>query len=107
MERTDKLRKAEQLLNEAADLMDDALRMSGMESRSGNDSDTIRRIASDNDYAGSLRNIIMDLEYQGKEQPVWTQPLTSPKHQFDQERREAPNGTFMIVDRYGVPKGLQ
>ena len=63
--------------------MDDALRMSGMESRSGNDSDTIRRIASDRDYAGSLHNIAKDLKYQSKEQPVWTQPLTSPKHQFD------------------------
>ena len=63
--------------------MDDALRMSGMESRSGSDSDTVRRIASDRDYAGSLHNIAKDLEYQAKEQPVWTQPLTSPKHQFD------------------------
>ncbi len=63
--------------------MDDALKMSGMESRSGNDSDTIRRIASDRDYAGSLHNIANDLEYQSKEQPVWTQPLTSHKHQFD------------------------
>ncbi|MBR4202934.1 MAG: hypothetical protein IKQ93_05095, partial [Candidatus Methanomethylophilaceae archaeon] len=82
-DRAEKLRKAEELLNEAADLMDDALRMSGMESRSGNDSDTIRRIASDRDYAGSLHNIAKDLEYQSKEQPVWAQPLTSPKHQFD------------------------
>ncbi len=83
VERTDKLRRAEALLNEAADLMDSALRMSGMEGRSKNDSEIIRRIASDDDYAGSLRNIIKDLEYREKEQPVWTQPLTSPKHQFD------------------------
>jgi hypothetical protein len=68
--------------------MDEALRMSGMETRTGNDSETIRRIASDPDYAGSLRNIILDLEYREKEQPVWTQPLTSPKHQFDLKKDE-------------------
>lgn len=83
MDRAEKLLKAEQLLNEAADLMDEALRMSGMESRSGNDSDTIRRIASDRDYAGSLHNMAKDMQYQSEEQPVWTQPLTSPKNQFD------------------------
>ena len=83
MERTEKLRRAEELLNEAADLMDEALKMSGMESRSGNDSETIRRIASGDDYSGSLRNIRKDMEYAKKEQPVWTQPLTSPKHMFE------------------------
>ena len=83
MDRVEKLRRAEILLNEAADLMDDALRQSGMEQRSGNDSDIIRKIASDADYGGSLRNIAADMEYGEKEQPVWTQPLTSPKNQFD------------------------
>ena len=63
--------------------MDEALYMSGMEQRSGDDSQIIRRIASDRDYAGSLHNISEDMEYQSKEQPVWTQPLTSPKNQFD------------------------
>jgi len=82
-DRSEKLLKAEELLNEAADLMDEALRMSGLETRSGNDSETIRRIASDKDYAGSLHNLALDLEYRDKEQPVWTQPLTSPKHQFE------------------------
>jgi len=88
VDRVEKLKKAEELLNEAADLMDDALRMSGMEKRSKNDSDTIRRIASDDDYAGSLKNIRKDLEYADKEQPVWTQPLTSPKHQFELKKDE-------------------
>ncbi len=88
MDRADKLREAERLLNQAADLMDEALRMSGMESRSGDDSDTIRRIASDRDYAGSLHNIAEDLDYKEVEQPVWTQPLTSPKKQFDLAGKE-------------------
>jgi len=82
-DRIEDLKRAERLLNEAADLMDGALRMSGMESRSSGDSDTIRRIASDGNYAGSLHNIIRDLEYESTEQPVWTQPLTSPKNQFN------------------------
>lgn len=81
-ERADKLREAEQLLNRAADLMDEALRMSGMESRSGDDSDTIRRIASSDSYGGSLRNMARDMDYEDVEQPCWTQPLTSPKNQF-------------------------
>jgi hypothetical protein len=87
-DRVTELRRAERLLNEAADIMDSALRMSGMESRSGSDSDTIRRIASGSDYAGSLRNIALDLEYREREQPVWTQPLTSPKNQFDLSGKE-------------------
>jgi hypothetical protein len=72
--------------------MDEALRMSGMESRSGNDSAIIRRIASDRDYAGSLHNIAEDLRYRDVEQPVWTQPLTSPKHQFDLSSRDSDSG---------------
>lgn len=88
MDRAEKLLKAEELLNEAADLMDEALKMSGMESRSGSDSETIRRIASDKNYAGSLHNMAMDIRYQSEEQPVWTQPLTSPKHQFDLAKKE-------------------
>jgi len=82
-DRISKLEKAERLLNEAADLMDEALRMSGMEQRSGDDSEKIRMIASDRGYHGSLHNIAEDLKYKDLEQPIWTQPLTSPKHQFD------------------------
>ncbi len=90
-DRTEKLLKAERLLNEAADLMDDALHMSGMEQRSGNDSQTIRRIASDREYAGSLHNLARDLSYMDEEQPNWTQPLTSPKKQFDIKGKDSGN----------------
>jgi len=88
MDRIADLKRAEQLLNEAADLIDSALRMSGMESRAGDNTEIIRRIASDKDDAGSLRNIILDMEYREREQPVWTQPLTSPKHQFELKKDE-------------------
>lgn len=83
-ERVATLRKAERLLNEAADLMDSALRMSGIEMRSGGDSVAIRRIASDPSYGGSLRNLALDLE-RLEEDPLWTQPLTSPKNLFDRK----------------------
>lgn len=88
MTRVEKLREAEELLNRAADLMDEALHMSGMEERSGNDSDTIRKIASDKEYSGSLYNISRDLEFKEEEQPIWTQPLTSPKKQFELKKDE-------------------
>ncbi len=79
--RASMLREAEGLLLRAADLMDGALRMSGLGSRSGKDSETIRRIASDPSYGGSLRNLALDIERLEKD-PVWTQPLTSPKNMF-------------------------
>lgn len=89
--RADKLRKAERLLAEAADLMDDALHMSGVESRSGKDADAIRRIASDSRYSGSLRNLALDVERNGTEDPCWTLPLTSPKNQIRIKRDEFPD----------------
>ena len=42
----------------------------------------IRDIASSDSYGGSLTNIIRDMEYGSREQPCWTQALTSPKNQF-------------------------
>ena len=82
MDRLEKLRRAEQLLNEAADLMDEALHMSNYEMRVGKNSDLVRCIASSTENGNSLANIIKDMEYEQAEQPVWTQPLTSPKNQF-------------------------
>lgn len=81
-ERIAALKRARDLLNEAADIMDSALRMSGMEQRSGGDSETIRRIASDKSYGGSLTSIMLDME-RLEDDPLWTQPLTSPKNLFD------------------------
>ncbi len=86
--RVNMLREAQALLLRAADLMDGALRMSGMESRSNGDSKKIRRIASDPSYGGSLRNIALDIERLEKD-PVWTQPLTSPKNLYNNGDSEA------------------
>lgn len=80
-ERIIMLEKARAMLLEAADLMDSALKMSGIEQRSGDDSSAVRRIASDPSYGGSISNIILDLQ-RLEDDPVWTQPLTSPKNLF-------------------------
>lgn len=76
------LKEAETLLNEAADIMDAAIKMSGLELRSNGDSDKIRHIASDRSYGGSLRNLALDLE-RLEDDPLWTQPLTSPKNMYE------------------------
>lgn len=81
-DRISKLKRAEELLNEAADLMGEALHMSGMGDRDSGDIDTIRRIASSKEYSGSILNLIKDMEYASSEQPGWTQPFTSPKNVF-------------------------
>lgn len=98
------LREAQTLLLRAADLMDGALRMSGLESRSGDDSKTIRRIAGDPAYGGSLRNLALDME-RLEDDPLWTRPLDSPKRMFDKDlprRRLAhPSGD---VRREGAPR---
>ena len=93
--RAEMLREAQSLLMRAADLMDGALRMSGVESRSGSDSETVRRIASDPSYGGSLRNLALDIE-RLEEEPVWSQPLTSPKDAYDDARRRRPAHCFSM-----------
>ena len=83
------LREAERLLNEAADMMDRALRMSGLEARAEGRSEMIRRMASDGGDDGSLRNLALALETL-EDDPLWTQPLVSPKHMFDLSGDEHP-----------------
>ncbi len=81
-ERAEKLREAERLLNRAADLMDEALRMSGLEQRARGRSAEVRSMASDPGDDGSLRNLALDME-RLEDDPGWTQPLVSPKNLFD------------------------
>ena len=85
IERAEKLREAERMLNDAADMMDEALRMSGIEQRAGDASTRIRTIASDPNNGGSLHNLALDLE-RLEDDPGWTQPLVSPKNLFDRKR---------------------
>lgn len=81
-DRIGKLRRAQELIMEAARTIDDAMHMSGMEPRTGKVSETLRKLAYDTQDGSSLSNVIADLEYMSEEQPCWTQPLLSPKNQF-------------------------
>ena len=78
-ERIERLRSAESLLNEAADIIEDCVHMTEQERRFGGLADDIRKTASSND-GESLRNLIRELEYSSEEQPGWTRPLASVKN---------------------------
>ena len=78
-ERIAALERSAALLNEAADIIEECLHMSGMEQRFGDVPDRIREIASSGD-AESVRNLIRELEYQDEEHPGWTRPFDSPKN---------------------------
>lgn len=79
-ERAVELLRAEAMLNEAADIIDRALRMSGFEQRGARCADSIREIASGRN-GRSIRNIALDMKSL-EEDPLWTRPLDSPKRQF-------------------------
>ena len=78
-ERIERLRSAERMLNDAADIIDVCTRMTEHERRFGRLSDDVRSIASSND-GDSLTNLIRELEYSSEEQPGWTRPLASVKN---------------------------
>ena len=67
------------MLNEAADIIDECVRMTDHERRFGHLSDNIRKIASSKD-GDSLENLIREVDYSSKEQPGWTRPLASVKN---------------------------
>ena len=78
-ERIERLRSAEMMLNDAAEIIDECTRMTEHERRFGHLSDDIRRIASSNE-GDSLENLIREVEYSSEEQPGWTRPLASVKN---------------------------
>ena len=78
-ERIERLRSAERMLNEAADMIEECVRMTDHERRFGHLSDDIREMASSND-GDSIENLIRELDYSSEEQPGWTRPLASVKN---------------------------
>ena len=78
-ERIERLRSAERMLNEAADIIDECTHMTEQERRFGHLSDDVRKIASSKDD-DSLENLIREVEYSSEEQPGWTRPLASVKN---------------------------
>ena len=78
-ERIERLRSAERMLNEAADMIEECVRMTDHERRFGHLSDDIREMTSSND-GDSVENLIRELDYSSEEQPGWTRPLASVKN---------------------------
>jgi len=74
-ERIAELRRAAELLEQAASLVEGCLRMSGKELRFGSIPERIREIASSG-HVDSILNLIRDL---GDDDPLWTRPFDSPK----------------------------
>ena len=67
------------MLNEAADMIEECVRMTDHERRFGHLSDDIREMTSSND-GDSVENLIRELDYSSEEQPGWTRPLVSVKN---------------------------
>ena len=78
-ERLERLEKAESMVIEAADIIEECIRMTDLEKRFGDLPDKLRSLASSNGE-DSVRNLIRETEYADEEHPVWTRPLASVKN---------------------------
>jgi hypothetical protein len=78
-ERTEKLLEACELLKKAYVMIDEALYMSGMETRGKKLLDSLDGYISSNNDSGSIPNIIADIESANAD-PCWTLPYVSVKH---------------------------
>ena len=78
-ERIERLRSAKSMLDDAADIIEGCIRMTGFDQRFGSLPKDIRTIANSND-GDSVYNLINELEYASEEQPGWTRPLASVKN---------------------------
>ena len=78
-ERIERLRSAKSMLDEAADVIEECIRMTDFDQRFGNLPEDIRTITGSKE-GNSLGNLINELEYASEEQPGWTRPLASVKN---------------------------
>ena len=78
-ERIELLRSAEAKVNEAADMVDECLRMAGLGKRFEGLTEELRSLASSKD-GDSIDNAVKELEYRQEEQPGWTRPHASVKN---------------------------
>ena len=67
------------MLDEAADVIEECIRMTDFDQRFGNLPEDIRTI-TDSKEGDSLGNLINELEYASEEQPGWTRPFASVKN---------------------------
>ena len=78
-DRIERLEKAESMVIEAADIIEDCIRMTDLERRFGDLPDKLRCLASSNED-DSIRNLVRETEYADEEHPGWTRPLVSVKN---------------------------
>ncbi len=77
-ERIRKLKKASALLKQASRIIGEALDGSEISTRQTYARERIAEIVSSKDMAGSITNMIADLD--GQPDPLWTKPLSTPKY---------------------------
>ena len=76
-----KLRKARMRIEQASELITEALRMSELEERGHGITDALGELITSKDMSYSIRNIIADLKSKEEEEhPIWTRPAVSPKN---------------------------
>jgi len=80
VKRIRKLKKAQARLNEAYAMVLEAVNMTGLEMRAENIKELLDRASYSRDQAGSIVNLISDLESIDCEDPGWTRPTVSVKN---------------------------
>lgn len=80
MKRIRKLERAKAKMKDAAALISDALKMSGLESRAGYSRSMISDIIGSKDESGSISNLISDLKAKDRDDPLWSRATVSVKN---------------------------
>ena len=78
-ERIELLRTAERKVLEAADTVEECIRMANLGNRFEDLAEELRSLASSNS-GDSIGNAVKELEYRSEEQPGWTRPHASVKN---------------------------
>lgn len=75
------LRRAQLKAGEAADLVERAMRMTDLQSRGQRTVEALKRLSDADEDAGSIVNLIRDLESEDETPPLWTRPTVSIKNE--------------------------
>ena len=78
-DRIERLKDAESKILEAADIIEECLHMTDLNSRFGDLPGELRTLA-DSKETESVSNLIKEVEYADEEHPGWTRPLASVKN---------------------------
>ncbi len=75
-----KLKKAASLLRQASRLIDDAVENTNFPERGEYAREMIDEIVNSREMTGSIPNLISDVRSEGHRDPLWTEPLSTPKY---------------------------